>query len=172
MKWSNCQPSSVRGAHLAGPSAATKSRIIMTPLPIFAPVRNRDFNSGIRPHARPQKTRAGKYGNCSLFNRNMQKTVLGAPGEAHIEKVQMEGTWGLWQNPLIKPKSPIHSVMTITDVCGRVCCSTAQGGGKQRASGRRWSRQPWRRRLYDRAGRWGVVCLQDVDQRWTLGTNS
>ena len=103
---------------------------------------------------------------------DVQKTVLGAPGEAHIEKVQMEGTWGLWQNPLIKPKSPIHSVMTITDVCGRVCCSTAQGGGKQRASGRRWSRQPWRRRLYDRAGRWGVVCLQDVDQRWTLGTNS
>src|SRR6516165_12059571 len=47
MKWSNCQPSSVRGDHWAGPRAATKSRIIMTPLQIFALARNRDFSSAL-----------------------------------------------------------------------------------------------------------------------------
>jgi len=50
------------------------------------------FQFGHSPPPSSPETRAGKYGNCSLFNRNMQKTVLGAPGEAHVEKVQMEGT--------------------------------------------------------------------------------
>jgi hypothetical protein len=57
----------------------------------------------------------------------MQKTVLGAPGEAHIEKVQMEGLGAPGKSLLIKPKSPIHSVMTITDVCGRGLLFDIQG---------------------------------------------
>jgi len=32
----------------------------------------------IRPSTRFARIRAGKYGNCSLFNRDMQKRVLGA----------------------------------------------------------------------------------------------
>ena len=51
----DCQPSSVRGAHLAGPSAAIPSRIRIAPPQTFAPARSRDFISAliaISPHAR------------------------------------------------------------------------------------------------------------------------
>src|SRR5262249_17610058 len=47
MKWSNCQPSSVRGAHLAGPRAAITNRTMMTTLQTFAPARIRAFASAL-----------------------------------------------------------------------------------------------------------------------------
>src|SRR5262249_49432208 len=82
MKWSNCQPSSVRGAHLAGPRAATKSRIIMTPLQIFAPVRNRDFSSALiaTPHRPPRILGLEKWQKfCEGILRSPTKPSFGVP---------------------------------------------------------------------------------------------
>jgi hypothetical protein len=45
MKWSNCQPSGVRGVQFSGPRAPITSKIMTAPLQAFAPARQQDFIS-------------------------------------------------------------------------------------------------------------------------------